>query len=84
MIKKITSLTAFISPIILAVNVSAQNMESQLVSVTVKDSEAIKKDTLVGKPSVTHHQMTVDGKIVTYTATAGYMPMKDKDDKLIA
>jgi carboxypeptidase C (cathepsin A) len=59
--------------------------QSKRVSVTVKDSEAVnKKDTIVGKPSITHHQMTVDGKVISYTATAGYMPMKDKDDKLIA
>jgi len=67
----------------------AQNSrrQSERVSVTVKDSTAVsKKDTTVGKPSITHHQMTVDGKTISYTATAGYMPMKDnkEDDKLLA
>src|SRR6185312_6598153 len=61
--------------------------QSERVSVTVKDSTAVsKKDTTVGKPSITHHQMTVDGKTISYTATAGYIPMKDnkEDDKLLA
>ncbi len=62
----------------------AQTNGSQRVSLTLKDSTNNKKDTSVSKPSVTHHQMTVDGKTISYTATAGYMPMKDKDDKLIA
>ncbi|HEV2499547.1 MAG TPA: peptidase S10, partial [Terriglobia bacterium] len=29
------------------------------------------------KPVVTHHQVTVDGKVLSYTATAGMMPIRD-------
>src|ERR1700753_2210563 len=61
------------------------NEPPRSMSVTVKDSEAMsKKDTSVGKLSVTRHSVTVNGKVINYTATTGYMPMKDKDDKLIA
>ena len=35
-------------------------------------------------PSVTRHQMTIGGKPFAYTATAGYMPMKDENGKLKA
>src|SRR6266849_5745244 len=35
-------------------------------------------------PSVTHHEIKVDGKLLRYTATAGYMPMKDEEGKLKA
>src|SRR5262245_32233676 len=35
-------------------------------------------------PSVTHHEIKVDGKPLRYTATAGYMPMKDEEGKLKA
>lgn len=36
------------------------------------------------KPSVTHHEIRLDGKPFRYTATAGYMPMKDEAGKLKA
>lgn len=36
------------------------------------------------KPTVTHHEMKIDGKSFKYTATAGYMPMKDESGKLKA
>ncbi len=36
------------------------------------------------KPSVTRHEIRVDGKPLRYTATAGYMPMKDESGKLKA
>ncbi|HEY7111467.1 MAG TPA: peptidase S10 [Thermoanaerobaculia bacterium] len=35
-------------------------------------------------PSVTHHTMTLAGKPFAYTATAGYMPMRDENGKLKA
>jgi len=86
MTRKILPVFMILALATLSTQLFAQNPnESHSMSVTVKDSEAMaKKDTSIGKPSVTHHQVTVDGKIVSYTATAGYMPMKDKDDKLIA
>jgi carboxypeptidase C (cathepsin A) len=36
------------------------------------------------KPIVTHHEIRLDGKPFRYTATAGYMPMKDEVGKLKA
>src|SRR5579862_6247634 len=33
------------------------------------------------KLSVTHHQMALDGKSLSYRATAGLMPMKDESGK---
>jgi len=87
MTRKILSVCIVASLAMLTNQTFAQNTNepSRSMSVTVKDSEAMaKKDTSVAKPSITHHQVTVDGKVVNYTATAGYMPMKDKDDKVIA
>ena len=36
------------------------------------------------KPSVTHHEIRIGGAAVKYTATAGYMAMKDETGKLKA
>jgi len=36
------------------------------------------------KPSVTHHEIRIGGAPLRYTATAGYMPMKDESGKLKA
>lgn len=36
------------------------------------------------KPSVTHHEIRVNGAPLKYTATAGYLPMKDEEGKLKA
>ncbi len=33
------------------------------------------------KPSVTHHEMTLNGKALKYTATAGTLVIRDEDDK---
>src|SRR5204862_7757077 len=35
-------------------------------------------------PSVTHHQITVNGRILRYTATAGRLPIKRDDGKIEA
>src|SRR5260370_39665521 len=35
-------------------------------------------------PVVTHHQITVDGKTLKYTATAGRLPIKRGDGKIEA
>src|SRR5579864_928147 len=35
-------------------------------------------------PVVTHHQITVDGKLLKYSATAGRLPIKREDDKIEA
>ena len=48
------------------------------------DSAASNKNDSVPPPVVTHHHVTIDGKSINYTATAGYMPMKDKDESVRA
>jgi carboxypeptidase C (cathepsin A) len=48
-----------------------------------KDKDKEKKEE-EKPPSVTHHTMTLGGKPFAYTATAGYMPMKDENGKLKA
>jgi len=35
-------------------------------------------------PAITHHQITVDGKLLKYTATAGRLPIKRGDGKIEA
>ena len=50
-----------------------------------KEGEASDKAAKEEKPPVvTRHQMTLGGKPLAYTATAGYMPMKDESGKLKA
>jgi len=65
-------------------SVSLAQSSKRTVSVTVNDSTVEKRDTVPDKPVITYHQITVDGKTINYKATAGYMPMRDKDEKLIA
>ncbi len=48
------------------------------------EKEGDKKAKEEKPPSVTKHQITVAGKPLAYTATAGYMPMKDEYGKLKA
>jgi carboxypeptidase C (cathepsin A) len=43
------------------------------------DNPMYDKGDSVPAPVVTHHHITIDGKDISYTATTGYMPMKDKD-----
>jgi carboxypeptidase C (cathepsin A) len=47
-----------------------------------KDAEP--KSVKEEKPTITRHQMTLGGKPFAYTATTGYMPMKDENGKLKA
>jgi carboxypeptidase C (cathepsin A) len=42
----------------------------------VKDKKKVKTST-DEEPVITHHSVRVDGKILSYTATAGLMPIKD-------
>ncbi len=35
-------------------------------------------------PAITHHQITVDGKLLKYTATTGFLPIKRGDGKIEA
>lgn len=41
-------------------------------------------DVSEASPVVTHHQMTLNGKTLTYTATAGRLPLKRADGKIEA
>ncbi|HTD51522.1 MAG TPA: peptidase S10 [Thermoanaerobaculia bacterium] len=49
-----------------------------------KDKKTEEKAAKEEKPSLTHHEIRIDGKPFKYTATAGYMPMKDENGKLKA
>lgn len=52
---------------------------SESVSVSIRDSTGMdRRDTTVGRPVVTRHQITVEGKTIDYTATTGYMLMRDE------
>ena len=45
-----------------------------------KDEKTIRPERMPDQePVVTRHEVTVDGKTIRYTATAGYMVMKDED-----
>jgi len=59
----------------------------QVLAREIKKSEEKdkKKEGFPGdKPSVTHHVVEINGKPLKYKATAGYMKIKDKDQKLKA
>jgi carboxypeptidase C (cathepsin A) len=49
-----------------------------------KDEKAEHFDMTEVPPIVTHHQMTLDGKVLHYTATAGRLPIKREDGKIQA
>ena len=49
-----------------------------------KERKADEKPPKEEKPSVTHHEIRAGGTAIRYTATAGYMPMKDENGKLKA
>jgi carboxypeptidase C (cathepsin A) len=49
-----------------------------------KDKKADEKPAKEEKPVVTHHDMLLNGNPFKYTATAGFMPMKDENGKLKA
>lgn len=50
----------------------------------VAEKTHMKADTLWAPTSVTHHSVVVDGQTIDYTATAGYMDMKDDQGKSLA
>jgi carboxypeptidase C (cathepsin A) len=45
---------------------------------------AMKFDMTEEPPVVTHHQITVDGKLLKYTATVGRLPIKDAEGRIDA
>ena len=48
------------------------------------DKEKEEYDVSEVAPIVTHHQVTLDGKLLKYTATAGRLPIKRGDGKIEA
>ena len=62
--------------------------ESKPASAGAKEKESEDKeehyDMTEIAPIVTHHQVTVDGKLLKYTATAGRLPIKRGDGKIEA
>ncbi|MGY3053174.1 carboxypeptidase C (cathepsin A) [Pedobacter sp. UYEF25] len=61
--------------------ISAENKEAQKDAVnTIGDERKLKVETAV----ITNHALTVNGKSITYKATAGTMPVWDEDGKPIA
>jgi carboxypeptidase C (cathepsin A) len=49
-----------------------------------RESKEEHYDMTEAPPVVTHHQITVDGKLLKYTATAGRLPIKRDDGKIEA
>jgi carboxypeptidase C (cathepsin A) len=49
-----------------------------------KDSKEEHYDMTEMPPSITHHQITIDGKLLKYTATTGRLPIKRGDGKIEA
>ncbi len=62
----------------------AQKTVTLTTSKTVRDSLMYSKSDSVPPPVITHHRITIEGKTIDYTATTGYMPMKDSSGKLMA
>ena len=65
----------------------AQKSESAKETSSDKDKEKEKEehfDVTEVPPVITHHQITVDGKLLRYTATAGRLPIKREDGKIDA
>jgi carboxypeptidase C (cathepsin A) len=56
---------------------------SKSEEVTEKDKDE-RFDVSEIAPSVTHHQITVNGKVLNYTATTGRLPLKRADGKIEA
>src|SRR5271165_1260522 len=51
---------------------------------TDKDKDKEEFDVSEVPPVFTHHQITLDGKVLKYTATTGRLPIKRGDDKIEA
>ncbi|MFT4155536.1 S10 family peptidase [Parafilimonas sp.] len=54
------------------------------IQITDKDSLMYNKTDSVPPPVITHHKITLDGKTFAYTATTGYLSMKNEEDKVMA
>jgi len=76
---KILSLSLVLSCSILS-QLNAQNKESFKNDAPVSPSRILKIDSAV----VTHHEVTIKGQRVPYSATAGSMPIWDEDGRPVA
>lgn len=59
---------------------AAKSVESEKTG----DDKVVHYDMAEVPPVITHHQITVQGKLLKYTATAGRMPIKRDDGKILA
>lgn len=75
------ALTLCFSPLLVIAQKNNNKRQSEKEQQKKKPSAA--EDT-VWRSSVTHHSITIDGQTIHYTARAGYMPMKNDKDKVIA
>ena len=60
------------------------SQDAKQASAPSNDKQNTKKPDNISKPSVTHHIIQINGQILRYTATAGYLPVKDRQGKLEA
>ena len=51
---------------------------------TAKQNQASSEKSYVKNASITNHTLNINGKSISYTAIAGYMPIKNDSNKLIA
>ena len=47
----------------------------------IDDSKPVISDQKIPEPVVTKHSLTIDGQVINYTATTGYMTLKDESGK---
>lgn len=79
----ILAILSLFSPVLNAQPQGRRNMRTQDAP-HPKDTAAVRETDSTTAPVVTHHSITVKGKTINYTATAGYMAMKDDKAKVIA
>jgi carboxypeptidase C (cathepsin A) len=69
---------------LLAVSPAASSKDDPATGTAEKPKPASDPKDAVPASSVTRHQVTIDGKVIRYTATAGWYILKDPQDKPIA
>src|SRR5881396_994384 len=60
----------------------ATTSESKAEPAKDGDEKEVRFDVSEVAPEVTHHQITVSGSVLKYTATAGRLPLKRADGKI--
>ncbi len=56
----------------------------QQAAINAQPGQPAPEQTFFESASITNHTLNINGKTLSYTATAGYMPIKDSDGKTIA